>query len=202
MTGVALEKVICLRHAATMALIADIANNTGPILSIFRISCPMHRNARSIQSSFPHSLIFMSQYVTIHGSGLPKLGDVRHHFEIRVLAPRSQSCRKLHDPGNVQTQSYTMPLTAMSEVGVGVVDPVAAASVYSARLQSWIRWQISQLSDLSGCCCLMQQPKTLLQADRHGNGFIEKQLLGMHILIIHSSYLIILTYRKYQEMYG
>ena len=91
MTGVALEKVTCLRHAATMALIADIANNTGPILSIFRISCPMHPNARSIQSSFPHSLIFMSQYVTVHGSGLPKLGDVRHHFEIRVLAPRSQS---------------------------------------------------------------------------------------------------------------
>ena len=60
MTGVALEKVTCLRHAATMALIADIANNTGPIL-------------------------------TVHGSGLPKLGDVRHHFEIRVLAPRSQS---------------------------------------------------------------------------------------------------------------
>lgn len=125
---------------------------------------------------------------------------------LRLVRSRSQPffiyfiCRKLHDPGNVQMQSYTMPLTAMSEVGVGVVDPVASASVYSARLQSWIRWQISQLSDLSGCCCLMQQPKTLLQADRHGNGFIEKRLLGMHILIIHSS--IISHHTDIQEMIG
>ena len=79
-----------------MALIADIANNTGQSLASLRI---FRINARSIQSSSPHPLIPSFLHVMIHGPGLPILGDVRHHFEIRVLAPRSQPPQDL---GNIQ----------------------------------------------------------------------------------------------------
>ncbi len=64
--------LICFEKSLTMALFADIlANNTGRILSVFK--------------SFLFAILTSCGKTS--RTGLPKLGDVRHHFEIRVLVP-------------------------------------------------------------------------------------------------------------------